>query len=51
MGILEAVASRVGVGCVPMYHPCAMKMRSAKRRKSTPVPIHLYVMKGVDLSR
>ncbi len=34
-----------------MYQPCARNIRSIKRRKSTPVPAHRYVAKGVDLSR
>jgi hypothetical protein len=34
-----------------MYHPWAKNIRNAKRTKSTPVPTHLYVAKGVDLSR
>jgi hypothetical protein len=36
---------------IPMYHPCANIILRPNSRKRTPVPIHLYCVYGVDLSR
>jgi len=38
-------------GGIPMYHPCARKMRRKNVRRRTTVPIQRYVAKGVLLSR
>lgn len=36
---------------LPIYQPWAKKMRRPNMEKTTPVPIHRYVLYGVDLSR
>lgn len=53
MRVEGVINGRVNVDMqdIPMYHPCAMNIRSAKEKTSTAVPIHRYVVKGVDLSR
>lgn len=38
-------------GSVPIYQPSATRIRTKNTISNAAVPIHLYVMNGVDLSR
>ena len=36
---------------IPIYHPCARTIRRKKNRRRTTLPIHRYVVYGVNWSK
>jgi hypothetical protein len=48
-GVADYKLGRVDSGGsqLPIYHPCAMRIRSIKTARRTPNPTHRYVVYGV----